>query len=202
MAEKNYFEFFQAKGKAVYDNANPVFQEKMQEMFDFEKEEFVYQTCEKLYNNIIIKKLLSAVIEELFEYIKTPDDYEKKNKIRLKFFKRRDSNSGCITLGDEIQVRHNGKSALIFSNSRDHSGIDNEDNKLLDYINEVIFATKNNISKYAEVLDMDESDGRNLEFECTLGELIYMYYMENKRYESETDVHEEYKKFQKKKSDY
>ena len=205
--KKNYYNLLKSRIQICEAKKDEKLQKQWQEDVEFEKKELHNKFIEDSYYEIFVDDFLVDLIEKITKKAVDKDELNRKYRILLKFDYNRTRGDGNynpnISASIEMKVPEISQYCIGFVHASSKSDCNRGfySNNLMYNFDEVFSSMYKNISTYTEVSFRTEDkssvsmfhglrrtfDTTILSFECTIEELINMYYMEKQRYEYENN---------------
>lgn len=193
---KNYSKLIEGQLQICEAKKDENLQKQMLEYLNFEKAQLHQESLEEIYYDVFVDKFLVRLIEGKIKEINNRDDLVNEFKVEIEFSHYKDLHNGYLYASPSRAhiCLVEPKSLKFYLNNKDNMYI-------LGHFKELYTLICKNVSVYKDIsIDFDKalilSDKENtyffLSFECTLDDLINMYYMEKQRQEYESyDAREE-----------
>lgn len=200
----NYYNLLKGQIQICEAKKDENLRKQWEEDVDFAKKELNNQSLEDTYYEIFVDKFLVNLIEKITKNLSDKDELNQKHRILLEFYHSYINDNDVFrknfsaSVNASVPAISSSTFGYVSANSeRVNSGFYGHD--LMYRFDELFFRMYKRISVYSEVsvstVEKSSSPMRHgfsnnvvsevMSFECTLEELINMYYMEKQRQEYE-----------------
>lgn len=201
--KKNYYNILEGKLQIFEAKEDEFLRNQWQDDINFAKEELHDNYLERIYYQNFVDKFLVNIIETIIEKLRDKTELDSKHCIRFELIKKGTNNpSDKKTYFDGVsfEVKIPTISSDIIKSEYSYRCFDNDFDEKFKKLNELSDKIYSHISTYTEVSNLNDTssepikyspcfhytDTRVISFECTLKDLINMYYMEKQKQEYES----------------